>query len=213
MRFSTQLKPDNQNAVPPMSGLSLSVDSNSGELTANYIGALWDPQNLTDLVLEDVGVVPAYFADTNADLYVPISDVEGLSNEAQYVPMMMMISPEMFGDLHAASPLVMFTCLCVVWCSLVVVVLVAGLLSGWWMGRCRYGEVRHRVLNRLDAECVEDMVAPGTRPVAAWVIVVCIIAAVAVVAAIIVGVWRSTRTNKQSSAKEPLVARTQGSEE
>ena len=72
--------------------------------------------------------------------------------------------------------------------------------------------MRHRVLDRLVPECVENMVAPGTKPIAAWVIVVCVIAAAAVVAAVIVGVWRFTRVNKQSGAKEPLVARTHGSQ-
>ena len=65
-----------------MSGLALTLDTDSSQLTAQYTGAMWDPQNKTHLVLTDVDVVPAYFVSDNEDLYVPISD---LVNDASVV--------------------------------------------------------------------------------------------------------------------------------
>lgn len=79
--------PDNQNAVPPMSGLVLTMDSTSSLVQGRYVGSLWDPQNLTDLVLQDVLVEPAYFVENNSDLYVPISGAppQTLISETAYV--------------------------------------------------------------------------------------------------------------------------------
>jgi len=57
-----------------MSGLVLAVDSWSDQLSAQYAGAIWDPQNKTDLVMTDVDVVSAYFVGDNTNLYTPITE-------------------------------------------------------------------------------------------------------------------------------------------